>query len=202
MFTGIIESMAEVQEWTDNTIRIKRPLSFDDVQVGSSICVSGVCLSVVKRGEDFMEFDVVPETLESSKFGSIQPGDKVNLERSLPASGRFDGHIVHGHTYGVGVVKRIIGKVKSEKLKVKNAGTLVVEVPKDLIMFIIHKGSIALDGVSLTVASLEENQITIALIPHTLESTTLGLLQEGDKVNIETDILGKYVEHFLPITPQ
>jgi len=176
MFTGIIESMAEVKSRTKTQLTVERPPFFDDIKVGSSIAVSGVCLSVVNFDQDLMTFDVIPETFKCTKLGSLKVGDKVNLERAMKASDRFEGHVVQGHIESRGVVKC-------------RSGEVVVEVPVELLKFITHKGSISLDGVSLTVTSVEGNRVTVALIPHTLENTTLGLLKDGDMVNIETDVM-------------
>ncbi|MCF7845080.1 MAG: riboflavin synthase [Kiritimatiellales bacterium] len=177
MFTGIIETMAEVQQRTDSQLKVSRPQLFVDIAIGSSISVSGVCLSVIAFDEISMTFDVIPETFKCTKLGSLEERDKVNLERAMLATDRFEGHIVQGHTESVGVVKW--GSV----------GVLLVEISDELLKYIVPKGSISLDGVSLTVASKEENKVTVALIPHTLANTTLGLLKDGDQVNIETDVM-------------
>ena len=180
MFTGIIETMAKVVQKTDSGMVIARPLSFDDVKIGSSISVSGVCLSVVQLTESQMSFDVVPETWSRTKLGSVRQGDAVNLERSLKASDRFEGHIVQGHVEGTGSVTDI------------HSGEMKISLPMPLMKHVVEKGSIALDGVSLTVAKIDGDVVTVALIPHTLKVTTLGTLHTGDLVNIETDILGRY----------
>ena len=186
MFTGIVETTAAVRETSDTGLVIDRPSAFTDIQEGASIAVSGVCLSVIAFDQDSMRFDIMEETWKRTKLGSLQIGDRVNLERSMRADGRFEGHIVQGHVEGV-------GEVRSAKYEVPSVGAEIsIRLPADLVPFVIHKGSIAIDGVSLTVAKIEKDICTIALIPHTLEVTTLGSLKEGDKVNIETDILGRY----------
>ena len=185
MFSGIVEAVAEVASKTEDHLTLKRPAAFTDVAIGSSIAVAGVCLSVTGFDPEIICFDVVEETWKKSKLGDVEVGDRVNLERSLRADQRIDGHVVQGHVEGVGTVVE----------KRENA-ELVIAMPKELNTFIVQKGSIAVDGVSLTVASFAGNQVTVALVPHTLERTTLGTLKEGDKVNVETDILGRYVYAF------
>lgn len=176
MFTGIIEATAPILEKTSSSLAVGRPPSFTDVHRGSSISVSGACLSVTKLTEQAMSFDVVPETLAKTKFGSLKVGDHVNLERALRADGRFDGHVVQGHVEGVASV---ISNVN---------GTLTIQLPEELVRFVIPKGSIALDGVSLTVASVDGSRCSVALIPLTQDKTTLRFLQVYDTVNVETDV--------------
>ena len=183
MFTGIVEATAAVEQITETQLSVARPASFDDIAIGSSIAVSGVCLSVSAFTESSMTFDVVAETWAKSALGTLQTGDTVNLERSVPANGRLDGHLVQGHVEGVGK-----WKVESGKWK--------VILPKDLIKFCVQKGSICLNGVSLTIADIHGDEIEVALVPHTLEHTNLDQLQTGDPVNIETDIIGRYVYAF------
>lgn len=185
MFTGIVETMAQILERTDARLTVVRPSSFDDVKLGSSIAVNGVCLTVVVLNKEDMAFDVVGETWRRTNLGELFVGNTVNLERAMPANGRFEGHVVQGHVEGVAEVKE--WKADGEWKQ------LVLEIPDALLPYITEKGSIALDGVSLTVAALDGNTVTIALIPHTLEITTLGLRMLGDTINVETDILAKYV---------
>ncbi len=331
MFTGIIEAMAPVKSKTDQQFVLERPLQFDDIKIGSSICVSGACLSVIQFDDSTFTFDVVPETWAKTKLGDLKEGDQVNLERALPADGRFEGHIVQGHVEGTGRVvstsiprplppeeegenekigrrkitpknilffsremrrmptkaekvlwkqlrydrlgvrfrrqfpiggyildfycssirlgievdgdihnrdnQKILDKdrqqhlEKEQKLKIvrftnhevitdidsvitrvkqsiknspppleeglgveaKTSGegefVLTICLPEDMLCFVVPKGSIAIDGVSLTVAKVDGDKCSVALIPHTREQTTLGKLKEGDHVNIETDIL-------------
>lgn len=186
MFTGIVEAVATLEENSGSSLRIARPKFFTDLHIGSSIAVSGVCLSIIAFDESSMNFDVVPETLKRTKLGSLQKGDKVNLERALPASGRFDGHIVQGHVDGKGAVVEVTQK--------DNDVLFTVSIPSELKGLIVEKGSVTLDGVSLTVGSFKDHLCTVALVPHTLAHTTLGVLQKGDVVHIETDILGKYIQ--------
>jgi riboflavin synthase len=185
MFTGIIEATAKILQKSDDGLTVERPAMFDDLKKGTSVSVSGVCLSVVQLDDTSMSFDVVPETFERTTFSSLATGDYVNLERALRADGRFEGHVVQGHVEGTAEVAQIRKK--------KTGAELVLSMTDDIMTFVIPKGSIAVDGVSLTVAAADGNGCTVALIPHTLEHTTLGDLQQGDIVNIETDILGRTI---------
>ena len=338
MFTGIIEALAPVISRSDSQLTIERPTAFSDIQIGSSICTAGACLSVIKFDDTSITFDVVPETWERTTLGKLKEGDPVNLERALPAGGRFEGHVVQGHVEGSATVlnspsphpspsgggepKRnkplprnvkfyaremrqepteveemlwehlrrhgcgihfrrqhpiggcildfychegylgveIDGSVhekkeqkaydkerqqylesehgihilrftndqvmssadtvlktiqehlnsppssreglgegaKETKTTQETGGMLVISLPRNLAKFVIPKGSIAIDGVSLTVASIDGNECTIALIPHTCESTTLGSLQAGDHVNIETDVIVRSMASLIP----
>jgi len=191
MFTGIIETTANVLEKTETGLTLERPGSFTDIVIGCSITVNGTCLSVVRFDNASMSFDIVPETWNKTNLGDLKAGSKVNLERALGAHGRFEGHIVQGHIEGTGVVESF------EKPSDSPWATLVIAVSDDLAKYIVYKGSIAINGVSLTVAAKEGNNVHIALIPHTLEITNLGSLTVGDRVNIETDVLARYMESFL-----
>lgn len=181
MFTGIIEATAKVKKIIKTGIVLERPTMFTDIKIGSSIAVSGVCLSVVAFDKTSMTFDVVPTTFSKTKLGSLKAGDSLNVERAMKADGRFEGHIVTGHCERVGEVVDF------------SRGILTILIPSSLKPFIVPHGSITIDGVSLTVASFTKNHVTVALIPHTLKHSTLGSLKKGDSVNIETDILGRYV---------
>lgn len=182
MFTGIVETKAKILERTLDGLVLERPKTFTNLNIGDSICVSGACLSVVGMDDEMMSFDVVEETWSKTKLGMLHRGDLVNVERSMAASARFEGHIVQGHVEGVATVE-------ANGDAGDGAGWLLtLEMPGELLAAIIPKGSIAIDGVSLTVASIRENLVSIALIPHTLEITTLGELKPGDKVDIETDM--------------
>lgn len=191
MFTGIIETTANVLERTETGLTLERPATFTDISIGCSITVNGTCLSVVRFDDASMSFDIVPETWNKTNLGDLTTGSKVNLERALGAHGRFEGHIVQGHIEGTGSV------VSFEKPSDSPWATLVIAVSDDLAKYIVYKGSIAINGVSLTVAAKEGNNVHIALIPHTLEITNLGSLTMGDRVNIETDVLARYMESFL-----
>lgn len=177
MFTGIIEATAQVREKSPNGLTLERPASFDDLKVGSSVAVAGVCLTVTRLTDAFMEFDVIPETWSKTMLHDLHMGDAVNLERAMKAGARLDGHIVQGHAEGAG------------KVVLQKHGQLIVECPPELMPRIVPKGSIAISGVSLTVAGVEGSRCILALIPHTLEHTTLGRLAKGDRVNIETDVM-------------
>jgi riboflavin synthase len=185
MFTGIVEAKAKVLETPQGGLALERPASFTDIKVGSSISVAGVCLSVVSFDEAQMRFDIVPETYAKSRLGELTKGASVNLERSMKAGDRVDGHVVQGHVEGTGEV--VNGSFDKLRRKIEN--NLSIRLPHELLKNVVEKGSIAIDGVSLTVAKIDGDVITIALIPHTLEHTTLGTLQKGDHVNIETDVL-------------
>lgn len=185
MFTGIIETTAPVLERTPTRLTVALPANFDDVKIGSSIAVSGVCLTVVVLNKEDMAFDLVGETWDRTNLGELEKGSLVNLERAMPANGRFEGHIVQGHIEGTATVKewRDVGQWRQ----------LLLTLPDALVPMVTEKGSIALDGVSLTVAGIKGNVVTIALIPHTLDVTTLGARKAGERVNVETDILAHYV---------
>lgn len=191
MFTGIVETAAAVISKTDTGLTVERPASFGDISIGGSITVNGACLTVIAFDDTSMTFDVVPETWDKTNLGDLQTGNRVNLERSIGAQSRFEGHIVQGHVEGTGKI------VSFEKPSDSPWATLTIELPADLARYVVYKGSIAINGVSLTVASVEGTICTIALIPHTLEITNLGTLAVGDRVNIETDVLARYIESIL-----
>lgn len=191
MFTGIVETTAAVREKTSTGLVLERPAIFDDLTIGCSITVNGACLSVVHFDNASMTFDIVPETWAKTNLGDLIVGRLVNLERALGANGRFEGHIVQGHVEGTATV------VSLDKPKDSPWATLTIELPDNLTPYVVYKGSIAINGVSLTVASVDGNKCSIALIPHTLEITNFGLLTSGDRVNIETDVLARYMESFL-----
>ena len=192
MFTGIVEQMGRVEGISDTDEGRRLTIggaALDELAIGASLSVNGVCLTAVETGPDRVAVDVVPETLQRTNLGGLDIGAGVNLERPMPAGGRFDGHIVQGHVDGVGTIATIGGD---------DGGVLmVVNVPDSLHRYLVEKGSVTIDGVSLTVAGLTEDGFTVALIPHTLAVTTLGLRQEGDEVNLEMDVLAKYVERLL-----
>ncbi len=192
MFTGIVEHRGSVLsvESEDGGMRLvvdTGPLP--QIELGGSIAVNGVCLTGVESGPGRIAVDVVRETLNRSTLGELQPGDPVNLERPMAADGRFDGHIVQGHVDGVGVIAAIEAESQGRRMRLM--------VPDALGRYVIEKGSITVDGVSLTVAAVEGNEVEIALIPHSLQVTTLGLRAVGEKVNLEVDLVAKYVEKLL-----
>jgi len=192
MFTGIVAHKGSVVDVADDggvrRITVEAG-ALADLMVGDSIAVNGVCLTAVAVEESRIEVEVVQETLSRSSLGGVQSGDPVNLERPMSANDRFDGHIVQGHVDGVGTVVEVVNEGDDRRMR--------IEVPSDLARFIAEKGSITVDGVSLTVAAVGPDHFEVALIPHTLEVTTLGLRSEGDQVNLEVDIIAKYVERLL-----
>ena len=193
VFTGIVEAIGTVIG-TSKTAEGRRlqleVAGWDVLAVGSSIAVNGVCLTALDTTVG-VEVDVVPETLNRTNLGLLTPGDSVNVERAMPANGRFDGHVVQGHVDGTGTV---------ESVTREEGGVLLsVATSRHLSRYVVEKGSITVDGVSLTVAGLDESGFDVALIPHTLEVTTLGFRNVGDVVNLEVDILAKYVERLLEV---
>lgn len=189
MFTGIIEEVGKIKSITSNKISILASAVTKDMNIGDSIAVNGVCLTVTKINADGFDADISPETMRITNLGKLKTGSLLNLERAMPLNGRFGGHIVSGHADGIGRGKYI--------RKDSDFYTIELEVSADLSKYVVKKSSISVNGISLTVADVHENIITIAVIPHTYENTNLKYLQIGDYVNIEADILAKYVEKFL-----
>lgn len=188
MFTGIIEQTGKVAGLHESRLLIDAPILVD-APIGASVSVNGACLTVVETTGTGAGFDVIPETFSRTNLGGLGIGDSVNLERAMPATGRFDGHIVQGHVDGTGAV------VSFDE---GPDGTLVtVETTVAIAAQIVPKGSITIDGVSLTVVAVDDTRFSVALIPHTLELTTLGSLRPGDTVNLETDILAKYIQRLV-----
>ena len=192
MFTGIIEGLGTLSgirpAGQGKRLTIDADYTLDQTRIGDSIAVNGACLTVVKVNLKRFEVDLSPETLEVSTFEGAKLGDRLNLERAMRLSDRIDGHLVLGHVDGIGVIK--------ERKKVSNAVMVTIGVPEALARYMIHKGSIAIDGISLTINACEPRRITVSIIPHTAEKTTIGMKQNGDPVNLETDMIGKYVERF------
>lgn len=194
MFTGIVEEMGQVVAVAElpeeaRRLRVRGPKVTSDVQPGDSICVSGVCLTVIDPGGAEFAADVMAETLRRSGLGLLAVGDQVNLERALAASGRFGGHVVSGHVDGRA---RLLAREDAQHWRV-----LRFELPRELSRFVAEKGSITLDGVSLTVADVGEDWFSVSLIPTTLEETTMGRLVVGDEVNVEVDMLARYLARLL-----
>ncbi|SFB05974.1 riboflavin synthase alpha chain [Acetitomaculum ruminis DSM 5522] len=193
MFTGIVEEMGTYLKKTstgeDYTIRIGAKLVLEGSKIGDSIAVNGICLTVVNMGNDYFEADVMPETLQKSSLGQLSVGDKVNLERAMPLNGRFGGHIVSGHIDSTGNILSI----KEDK----NAVWFEIGCEKKVLKYIVEKGSVTLDGISLTVAKVLDDSFKVSIIPHTLSQTVLGEKKRGSLINIENDILGKYVERLI-----
>ena len=193
MFTGIIEEVGTVKavkcSGTSSFIEIQAKKVLEDVHLGDSIAVNGVCLTVTHSDGSVFRADVMNETLSRSSLGSLTSGSPVNLERAMAANGRFGGHIVSGHIDGTGTVTDI-----------RNDGIAVwytIAAPPELLHHIVEKGSIAIDGISLTVAKVTDTSFSVSIIPHTASQTILGTKKTGDIVNLENDIIGKYVEKLM-----
>lgn len=193
MFTGIIEevgtikAMKETGEAIVMTIAAKEVLT--DVHEGDSIAVNGVCLTVTSFSDFEFVVDVMPETVRASSLQALKTNSKVNLERAMHANGRFGGHFVSGHVDGIGTIVR--------KTPEQNAIYYTIQVSKELRRYMIHKGSVTVDGTSLTIFGVDETSFTLSIIPHTVEQTIIGNKEVGDIVNIECDLVGKYIEQFL-----
>ncbi|MDE0187850.1 MAG: riboflavin synthase [bacterium] len=195
MFTGIVAEVGRVTrcEQTDRGRRlmIEAPGITEDLEVGDSVAVNGICLTAVAVERPAFQMEAVAETLSRTNLGEAMEGSSVNLERPVRLGGRLDGHVVQGHIDGVGVVLGIQPEGDSRRV--------ALSVPEELERYLVYKGSVALDGVALTVTAVTGGSFEVALIPHTLASTTLGSWKVGDKANIEVDILAKYVEKLLVI---
>ncbi len=193
MFTGIVEYLGAVTsvDETDRsrTLTVDAGPIADGVETGDSVAVNGICLTVTEAGNGMLTFQVMGETLDRTNLGALGSGDPVNLERPMASSGRFDGHIVQGHVDGV-------GRVRAESEDGTSRRLWIDTVP-GLLRYVVEKGSITVDGVSLTVAQIDDDGFEVALIPHTMAVTTLGCRHEGDPVNLEVDVLAKYVERLL-----
>lgn len=208
MFTGITEYLAAIDDinktassenknsktnmnianhHTEITLLLSESKS-KGVKIGDSISVNGVCLTVAKLKDTKVTFQVIDETINKTNLGDLRKGDRVNIERSIKIGGRLEGHFVLGHVDGIGIIKKIHRGEKGSRIKIR------IE-DKSLLPLIVQKGSIAIDGVSLTVVSVKQNMVEIALIPHTLENTTFGIKKIGDTVNIEIDILSRYLSN-------
>lgn len=193
MFTGIVEHLGTVsavdRAERGRTIVVEAGPISSNVKVGDSIAVNGACLTVARVEQPMIHFQAVGETLDRSNLEDLEPGRAVNLERPMAASGRFDGHIVQGHVDGIGTVTEVEADGEARRIR--------IEIPSQLGRYVVEKGSITIDGVSLTVAAVEGRTVEVALIPHTLEVTTFGDRRPGDRVNLEVDVLAKYVERLL-----
>jgi riboflavin synthase len=191
MFTGIVEELgrvAAIQELPDNAIRItiEGPIVLSDANLGDSICVNGVCLTVAEQAGDQFTADVMSETINRTTIGDLLAGSQVNLERPVTLATRLGGHLVQGHVDAVG---EVTAREHSD-----NWDVLTITPPKDLLKYVVEKGSITIDGTSLTVSAVTDTTFSVSLIPATLDKTTLGIRQIGDRVNLEVDVLAKYVE--------
>ncbi|MFR7985588.1 MAG: riboflavin synthase [Clostridia bacterium] len=195
MFTGIIEETGILKEQNGESLVIQADKVLEDVHLGDSIAVNGVCLTVTEFQQNWFRADVMAETLRRSSLGTLKKGSRVNLERAMAADGRFGGHIVSGHIDGTGIVESM--------RREGNAIWVTISCGAALLRYIAEKGSIAIDGISLTVAEVTENGFRVSIIPHTGEETTLLARRTGDIVNLETDIIAKYVERLmLPQEPE
>lgn len=186
MFTGIVEELGKIQKITSEKIVIECSTVKEDTKIGDSIAVNGVCLTVTELSANSFSADVSSETFKITTFGDLKTGDFVNLERAMSTNGRFGGHIVSGHIDGVG-----------KFLSSNSHNEFRFELPEDISKYVIKKGSITINGISLTIATVDRNIITLAIIPHTLDNTNLKFLKSGAFVNIEVDMIAKYVEKFL-----
>ncbi len=190
MFTGIVEEVATVAEVAaageGARITVEANATLAGLELGDSIAVNGACLTAVAVHEHDFEFEAVAETLRATSLGDLGAGDRVNLERAMRADGRFDGHIVQGHVDGTGTISAID--------PAPNATLLRVSCPENVLGFCVPKGSITIDGISLTIVDVSEAEISVAIIPHTWDATNLSLRRAGDKVNLEADVIAKYVE--------
>ena len=192
MFTGIIEGIGKVIKINKNTTNRSAFQMIVDLgkhskglKVGQSVALNGVCLSVTKISKNKCSFEMIDETIKKTDLGNLKVGGIVNIERSLKVGDRMEGHFVLGHVDGVGIIKKIEKKPKEIKLW--------FEIPKKLSKYVVKKGSIALDGISLTVVDVKKNNASVCLIPHTMNVTNFNSKKISDKINIETDILGKYI---------
>ncbi|GGO82201.1 riboflavin synthase [Wenjunlia tyrosinilytica] len=193
MFTGIVEELGEVvavEELGDSSrLRLRGPVVTEGAKHGDSIAVNGVCLTVVDTADGEFTADVMAETLKRSSLGALRPGSRVNLERPMALGGRLGGHLVQGHVDGTGTV---LERIPGEHWEIVR-----IALPAELARYVVEKGSITVDGISLTVVDAAADHFTVSLIPTTLELTTLGIKQPGDPVNLEVDVLAKYVERLL-----
>ncbi len=186
MFTGIIEEIGTVKEASPNRLRIEARKVLEGMNTGDSIAINGACLTVTSLNESAFIVDVMPETLHRTNIGGLHYGDQVNLERALVAGGRLGGHLVLGHIDDTGEVMTVIPEEAAHIMR--------ISTPSGLMRYTAIKGSIAVDGVSLTIADLDDSSFTISLISYTMKHTTLGNRRPGDRVNLETDIIAKYIE--------
>ena len=193
MFSGIVEEMGAVSVLSkglaSTRLTIMASTVMADLTIGASVSVNGVCLTAVVRTDDDFSVDVSPETLAVTTLGNLATGSPVNLERAMKLNERIGGHMVSGHVDGIGAIR--------SRHQDGNALVLEIEAPKDILRLCVQKGSITVDGISLTINEVTERSFLVAIIPHTAKVTTLGLKQVGDQVNLESDLIGKYVERLL-----
>jgi riboflavin synthase len=192
MFTGIVEGIGKIEKISKNTtnrsaiqMTVNLGKHAKGLKIGQSVALNGVCLTATKLSKSSCIFEMIEETTLKTDLGNLKPGDIVNIERSLKTGDRLEGHFVLGHVDGVGIIKKIQNKPKEVQVW--------FEIPKKLSKYVVKKGSIAIDGISLTVVDVKNNLASVCLIPHTMEITNFKTKNVGDKLNIETDILGKYI---------
>ncbi|HLY86126.1 MAG TPA: riboflavin synthase [Gaiellaceae bacterium] len=189
MFTGIVREVGTVAAFDGSRLVVTAPETSEGVGVGDSVSIAGVCLTVVEAGAGSIAFDVVPETLSRTALGELGPGRAVNLEPALRVGDPLGGHVVQGHVDAVGTVRSVMPEGEGRRVW--------FDAPDAIVRYCLEKGSIAVDGVSLTVAALDDEGFEVSLIPHTLAATTLGELEPDDEVNLETDVLAKVVERLV-----
>lgn len=193
MFTGIVEEVGTIVSISkgakSSKLTLQGKVIFEDMHIGDSIAVNGVCLTVTEKTANTFTVDVMAETLRRSSLGTLSKGSKVNMERAMAANGRFGGHIVSGHIDGIGTIESFVRE--------DNAVWVTIAAPSKLLKYIIEKGSITIDGISLTVAYVDSQCFKVSLIPHTAANTTLLTKKAGDMVNLENDIVGKYIDKLL-----
>lgn len=193
MFTGLVEEIGTIQAIkkgaNSSRLTIQGEIIFQDLKLGDSVMVNGICLTVASHFANTFTADVMHETLQRSSLGNLKIGNLVNLERAMPANGRFGGHIVSGHIDGTGVITKI--------KKDDNAIWYTIKADDKILKYIVEKGSIAIDGTSLTIADVTTNSFSVSIIPHTLKFTIFFEKAVGDKVNLENDLVGKYIEKFM-----
>jgi len=193
MFTGIIEGLGTItgiqSSGKGSSFSLTADFSLEGTRIGDSIAVNGACLTAVQVGGNQFKVDVAPETLSLTNLGQSKVGERVNLERALSLSGRLDGHLVSGHIDGTGTIK--------SRQNMGNAIIVSFAIPEAIAYYMIRKGSVAVDGISLTINDCQSNSFSVSIIPHTAALTTVGFKKLGETVNIETDMIGKYVERFI-----
>jgi riboflavin synthase len=198
MFTGIVEQVGVVASLIRGQqsakLMIAAPKIFEDLKVGDSVAVDGCCLTVTHERRGFAEFDISAESLKRTTLGELRIGSKVNLERALMLSSRLGGHLVTGHIDGVGEIRSKIARAEGVELQ--------LSVPSDLLQYLVVKGSLALDGISLTVADFRDGLVVLSIVPQTLKATNLGQRNVGDRLNLEVDLLSKYIEKHLRGEPK
>ena len=199
MFTGIVEEIGRVASVAAGRMVVSARRVIEALQPGESLAVSGVCLTVVAVDQSTFAADLSEETCRLTNLGLVRPGDSVNLERAMRFSDRIGGHLVSGHVEGIGMIRRrtVVGDVGAGDAGAGDVVEMAIDVPPGILKYCVAKGSIAVDGVSLTINAIDAAGVTVMLIPHTLRVTTLGRRRAFDRVNLESDLIGKYVERLL-----